>query len=562
MNVSLAGILARVNSESTNQTDAANAASVSHVAKNMHTAMVLDSLRAGQTISGQVKAINGAQILLDMGNGVELGAKLEGSIDVSAGKSLLFEVKSNANGKVLLSPLHTNLSADENAVAGALKAAGMPLTQSNMQMVKSMMDEGMSIDRNSLWSMGKQVSAFPEASPDTIVRLSAMGMEINNANIAGFEAVRNMQHQLLYTMEDFSAGMMNILQGFSENGQIEEGAAFLKEMLGLLPNQETQIILSGGQEILEALQMEPGAEQTGAVAELQNSMAEQESNTIQQQDGIIRQQDGILQADSARQNVQEQSLSQSENRVVTIAQVKGQLDELLQAVKQLKEAPDSEQEKVLFDKFESLSKSALGLLKRSLSDEWTIKPEDFAEKELVKELYKKISEQSQKLQDFLGTHDKMDTSAGKAVNSIQQNLQFMESVNQAFPYLQIPLKASMENAHGDLYVYSRKNGRVSEDGSRSALLHLEMQHLGNMDIYVKLKDQNVSTQFMLENESILDFLEQHMDLLSARLEKKGYHLNTEVKHHDFSEDADGISKIRGIEKKDTVISYTSFDVRA
>ena len=82
MNVSLAGILARVNSESTNQTDAANAASVSHVAKNMHTAMVLDSLRAGQTISGQVKAINGAQILLDMGNGVELGAKLEGSIDV------------------------------------------------------------------------------------------------------------------------------------------------------------------------------------------------------------------------------------------------------------------------------------------------------------------------------------------------------------------------------------------------------------------------------------------------------------------------------------------------
>ena len=204
----------------------------------------------------------------------------------------------------------------------------------------------------------------------------------------------------------------------------------------------------------------------------------------------------------------------------------------------------------------------MGLLKKSLSDEWTIKPEDFAEKELVKELYKKISEQSQKLQDFLVAHDKMDTSAGKAMNSIQQNLQFMESVNQAFPYLQIPLKASMENAHGDLYVYSRKNGRVSEDGSCSALLHLEMQHLGNMDIYVKLKDQNVSTQFMLENESILDFLEQHMDLLSARLEKKGYHLNTEVKHHDFSEDADGISKIRGIEKKDTVISYTSFDVRA
>ena len=89
MNISLAGILSRVHSESANQTDAANAASVSHVAKNMHSAMVLDNLHAGQTISGLVRSVNGAQILLDMGNGVEIGAKLESNIDISAGTSSL-----------------------------------------------------------------------------------------------------------------------------------------------------------------------------------------------------------------------------------------------------------------------------------------------------------------------------------------------------------------------------------------------------------------------------------------------------------------------------------------
>ena len=111
-------------------------------------------------------------------------------------------------------------------------------------------------------------------------------------------------------------------------------------------------------------------------------------------------------------------------------------------------------------------------------------------------------------------------------------------------------------------MYSNKNGKVSEDGSCSALLHLEMQHLGNMDIYVKLKDQNVSTQFMLEDESVLDFLEQHMDLLTAKLEKKGYHLDTQVKQQNKQEEEDSISKIRGVSKKETLISYTSFDVRA
>ena len=139
----------------------------------------------------------------------------------------------------------------------------------------------------------------------------------------------------------------------------------------------------------------------------------------------------------------------------------------------------------------------------------------------------------------------------------------MQNMNQVFPYLQIPLKATMENAHGELYVYSRQKGKVSEDGSSSALLHLDMQHLGPLDVYVKLKDMNVSTQFTLADEATLDFIAAHMDLLTQRLEDKGYRMDSQVKVADGpSDEANVIHRIRGIEEEDMLVSYTSFDVRA
>jgi len=81
-------------------------------------------------------------------------------------------------------------------------------------------------------------------------------------------------------------------------------------------------------------------------------------------------------------------------------------------------------------------------------------------------------------------------------------------------------------------------------------------------VYVKLKDMNVSTQFTLADEATLDFIAAHMDLLTQRLESKGYHMDSQVKVADTKEDANVIHRIRGMEDGDMLVSYTSFDVRA
>ena len=522
MNITLTDVLTRVNG--TNQSGAANAASASAVAKQLQTSAVLNSLVRGQTIGGQIRSVDGSQILLDMGSGVEINARLDGDIKASIGQNMLFEVKGNSDDKLMLSPLYTNLSAGKSAAMGALNAAGMPITAENLAMVKSMMEEGLPIDKSSLWQMGKAVADFPQASADTIVRLTAMGMEINETNVMQYEATKNMQHQLLYTMEDITEGLPQVLSSFGKDGQQLSGLQFMKDMLEVLQGTEGEAAEEGAsvKRLLQEIDgmMKEIAEGKGGVSG--KGAPEEALRQLTDEDGTVLIKDGAKLAEQGRTRL-----------------------------------PDA-----LEQRLADLQKDFTGQIKNLLSEKWTIKPESFSDKEEVKDFYQKIKSQSGQLQELFSAAGKVDTQSGQAVQQMNQNLDFMQNLNQMFPYLQIPLKASMENAHGELYVYQKKKGKVSEDGSSSALLHLEMEHLGNMDIYVKMKDYNVSTQFTLANEAVLDFLGDHIHILNERLEKKGYHMQAEMKYKEEEQNENVISRIRGIEENDTVISYTAFDVRA
>ena len=94
-----------------------------------------------------------------------------------------------------------------------------------------------------------------------------------------------------------------------------------------------------------------------------------------------------------------------------------------------------------------------------------------------------------------------------------------------YSYVQLPLKMMDQDAHGELYVYANKQKKTVREGEVSALLHLDMANLGPMDIYVQLRDNYVGTRFYLPDEEMLDFIEEHIDLLNSRLEKRGYHMN-------------------------------------
>lgn len=190
-----------------------------------------------------------------------------------------------------------------------------------------------------------------------------------------------------------------------------------------------------------------------------------------------------------------------------------------------------------------------------------MKPEDIRSAEYVKEFYEHLNEQVDKLQNLLKSAGKEESSLGKEVSTVKNNIQFMNQINEMYHYVQLPVKMNEEGASGDLYVYKRKKAKSGEDGKLTALLHLSMPTLGNMDVFLVLENEKLSTRFCMEKEEMIDFIEAHIEQLNERLVKRGYNVQTVVTASTKEEEQSVIEAVMTTEPAIPVITSQSFDAR-
>ncbi len=203
------------------------------------------------------------------------------------------------------------------------------------------------------------------------------------------------------------------------------------------------------------------------------------------------------------------------------------------------------------------------LLNGQLKKMWTVSPREVAEPGKIEELYRRLDRQLKSLSNALEHAGQADSAASRAASNLSQNVDFLQQINQMYAYVQLPLRLQQGEAHGDLYVYTNKKHLARGDGKVSALLHLDMENLGPVDIYVTLQNNKVSTSFRVRDDEMLEFLSRHMDLLTERLKKRGYDCSysmTTKGELDSGAAESGIAPILQQEKGIALAQY-AFDVR-
>ncbi|MBO6134021.1 MAG: flagellar hook-length control protein FliK [Lachnospiraceae bacterium] len=207
------------------------------------------------------------------------------------------------------------------------------------------------------------------------------------------------------------------------------------------------------------------------------------------------------------------------------------------------------------------SKPYKNLLKNGMMNEFLMKPEEFSDKEKVQEYYQKISNIAKESINLLNAVGRGDSALKSGMQDLKQNLDFMNQMNQAMTYIQLPLKMNEFARHGDLYVYTNKKNLAKRDGAISALLHLDMERLGTLDIHVSMVDRNkVTTHFILKDEALLDFVAAHLPELDQTLLKRGYKMSSDVALNREERSVADIMFNKGSNAK--LIQQTSFDMRA
>ncbi|MGN0325076.1 MAG: hypothetical protein ACI4DW_02110 [Lachnospiraceae bacterium] len=203
------------------------------------------------------------------------------------------------------------------------------------------------------------------------------------------------------------------------------------------------------------------------------------------------------------------------------------------------------------------------VLQQAVQNQWFLKPEEVADKSTVESLYRRLEQQTRQLTEALSQIAKPESALSQDLSNMNQNMNFMHQMNQVYQYIQLPLKMHGGEATGDLFVYSDRKSLAQKDGNVSALLHLSMNNLGNVDVYASMSEgNNVFTRFYLESDELLDFIGENIHILDERLESRGYHLKTEMTRHGDQKDLilETAAKTEGVIPQ-TVAKY-SFDMRA
>ena len=204
------------------------------------------------------------------------------------------------------------------------------------------------------------------------------------------------------------------------------------------------------------------------------------------------------------------------------------------------------------------------ILQAGLTANWTLTPKQLKNPDAVKNFYDTLYEQTQRLSELSKTpllsglllKGDLETPA----QNLKQNMDFMNILNQMFPYVELPLRLQDQITHGDLYVYTKKQSLKKNPSNLSVLLHLDMESLGPLDIKLNLNGNVIDSTFYFSDKDAMNLISNNIILLEDALVEKGFLLKTAMEMQ--AEPQNIVKEFIEKDTKETPMQRYTFDIRA
>ena len=480
------------------------------------------------------------------------------------------------------------------AVQKALEEAGLPKNERNSAIVRQMLENQMSIDKDSLGRIVQQANMFREADISTLLLMNKNNMPVTHFTAAQLQAYINNEQNLSeqignainslmeYLAEDAVTGSMSanigVLELLTGTGEVNPEANATAEVTATQVAAENIASLAGGEanvlnvlmtgqggseaviaaagqgaaaiveegEVLNMLQTESvtnvinelGTDAEGSGANWMNGFGTDEGGLSSDAFSEYNMDNGkeTLTAGKGSENSGQQqgvplSTLLSESEINELNSLQSRL-----FGKGAAATPDADSTQVLKNIYENInnlsevelkelfsSETYRKLVGKALGEKFTLNADDIDSADSINDYYKETFKALSKLQEMVGKDPAMADKLSKPMD----NMKFMDTLNNVFPYIQLPLKLNEGNTHGELYVF--KKGRSSTDpgDSKSVLLHLDMDSLGPTDVHMELKSGFLKLRFYCENEVSKTILSDHFGELETALTGKNFQVTSE-----------------------------------
>lgn len=175
----------------------------------------------------------------------------------------------------------------------------------------------------------------------------------------------------------------------------------------------------------------------------------------------------------------------------------------------------------------------------------------------IQSVTKQLEELIKKTKDFLPKEQKEEIEL--QYESITKTTSDLPMCSEHCTYIQLPIRLNEQTVPSDLYIIKQKPNESDSTSSVTVLLHLNLTHLKNLDIFLHLSSNVLSASFYTEEDCISTLLKQHITKLSDRLSKHSitFHSNFFTRKQDQTI----LSELQQ-EINDPMKPYpTSFDIR-
>lgn len=587
-----------------NSTDSPSSSVASSQPKAYRTGNTTVMLREGQTLKGVVSDVHSDQITLVMEDGTAFTGRLPDAGQYSIGQKAAFKIVSLDQNTIYMKAVSTSYLLDmEDTIDQALEEAGLSKSARNSDVVRSLLMNQQSISRENLLSSIRLCATYPDADVNSVITLRRLGLPLTPENLAQFEQYENNAHSLLDHFAQITDSIGDLMNAIGTQvprlsgqtaGQLlnlalsssltpEEQA--LKEAQAAASEAQTEAVAQEGEgsDAPETAEKAPANAADAALSE-ETEVSSSPFSRMKQifsslTDGASVAKAALSETGLAKDYkvpfIHEQvgfSLSPEEREALhsllsdlplpeelTTSLQEGTLTtrDFLTAVRQALPRMSSEQAAGLLS-----SPAFQRLVKDQFLSNWTLSPEKLKQKGAVEELYQQISSQVDKLshfsQDVFGKN--LFENLQQQTTQTSQNLNFMKLLNDTYQYVQLPVKLQQQNAHGDLYVMTRKESLRRHPDSLKALLHLDMDHLGSLDIHIIRENTSITTKFFVDEKDTLQLLEKNINLLQDALNEQGFSFSSEfsMKEKDFNL----VNDFMNAEAPVGTIARYNFDLRA
>lgn len=579
-------------------------------------------LEKGQLIRGEIVDLRSHEVSVKLDDGRVLNAKIEESTNLAIGEKVIFRVEDVSLKNLTLKIIaDAQYIVQDNTIDKAIDAAGLGKNDHNRAIVEELLNQQMSIDKKTICLLIQQSIMNKDSSIQSLVLMNKYHIPITEGNINQLEAYRNMDQSMMNEIENLADSIPNLFSQVSDQ-TFPEFLAQSNDLLNLLLNNKMDIpsdsIANGlSQNVLETLS-NSNIITTGSLLSPEESLALAQTLEVASSSESLVSQDLLLLIRNGSADINEVAylLNQLIGKetigvapTLTIFEGSSAAQSILTAYQNL-QYDNTELGSILdpasrnnllksLDSFaipleikdriasgylsshdlllliqseigsasESIVKNLLSseeyklLIKEEILAKWTLTPESLTKEGEIDKHFQSLSNQVSELTQFMEHSSSRDlgTTSGQA-NHLQESIQFMKTLNELFTYIQLPLKLKNQNAHSELYVYTKKKeGRTAADGI-SVLLHLDMDHLGPLDVHIDLHHNNIVSKFYLNDENTIDLISSHIPILEQSLLAKGFTLNAEILKRE--KDIDIVEDFIKQDAQAPSVKRYNFDIRA